>query len=163
MPKPSCSSRLRRSLAAVAALACATSALAQTKPASLDPATRKLAHDVFQQLIETNTTDSVGSVTAAASAMRQRLLSAGFTPADVVLLGPNDRKQNLVARLRARPGSTLAPVLIIGHLDVVEARRDDWSLDPFTFTEKDGYFYGLGVIVLSAILPLVWFKRRGWI
>ncbi|MGH9595420.1 MAG: M20/M25/M40 family metallo-hydrolase, partial [Edaphobacter sp.] len=97
---------------------------------SMDPATRQLAHDIFKQLIEINSTDSVGSTTAVAEAMRKRLLDAGFAPADAVILGPNPRKGNLVARLHGRPGTTLKPVLIICHTDVVEAKRSDWTTDP---------------------------------
>jgi acetylornithine deacetylase/succinyl-diaminopimelate desuccinylase-like protein len=109
-----------------------------------DAANRKDAHDIFKQLIEINTTDSVGSTTVAANAMAKRLLDAGFPKADVVVLGPNDRKGNMVARYRGTPGSKLKPILIIGHLDVVEAQRQDWTSDPFQFVEKDGYFYGRG-------------------
>ena len=105
---------------------------------------RTLAHDIFRQLIEINTTDSAGSTTKAAEAMRARLLAAGFPAADLTVVGPNERKGNLVARYRAKPGSTFKPVLFIGHLDVVEANRADWTTDPFKFTEKDGYFYGRG-------------------
>jgi acetylornithine deacetylase/succinyl-diaminopimelate desuccinylase-like protein len=105
---------------------------------------RTLAHDILKQLIEINTTDSVGSTTVAADAIRQRLLDAGFSAADVVVIGPNDRKGNVVARFRGRSGSKLAPVLIIGHIDVVEAKRSDWTTDPFQLVEKDGYFYGRG-------------------
>jgi acetylornithine deacetylase/succinyl-diaminopimelate desuccinylase-like protein len=112
--------------------------------APLDDATRKLAHDIFQQLIEINTTDSVGSTTIAADAMAKRLLDAGFTGEDVKVLGPNDRKGNLVARYRGTGTTGLKPMLIIGHLDVVEARREDWTTDPFQFVEKDGYYYGRG-------------------
>jgi acetylornithine deacetylase/succinyl-diaminopimelate desuccinylase-like protein len=111
--------------------------------AALDDATRGLARDIFQQLIEINTTDSVGSTTVAAEAMAKRLIDAGFPPDDIKVLGPNDRKGNLVARLRGS-GGALKPILIIGHLDVVEARREDWTIDPFKFAEKDGYFYGRG-------------------
>jgi acetylornithine deacetylase/succinyl-diaminopimelate desuccinylase-like protein len=111
--------------------------------ASLDDQTRRLARDIFEQLIEINTTDSVGSTTVAAEAMAKRLIDVGFPPEDVQVLGPNDRKGNLVARLRGSGGS-LKPILIIGHLDVVEARREDWTADPFKFAEKDGYFYGRG-------------------
>ena len=103
-----------------------------------------MAHDIFKELIEINTTDSVGSTTVAAKAMARRLLDAGFPAADVTVLGPNDRKGNMVARYRGKPGSKLRPVLIIGHLDVVEARREDWTTDPFQFVEKDGYYYGRG-------------------
>ncbi|HTA71904.1 MAG TPA: M20/M25/M40 family metallo-hydrolase [Bryobacteraceae bacterium] len=111
--------------------------------AALDDATRGLARDIFQQLIEINTTDSVGSTTVAAEAMAKRLMDAGFSPDDVKVLGPNDRKGNLVARLHGSGGAR-KPILIIGHLDVVEARREDWTTDPFKFVEKDGYFYGRG-------------------
>jgi acetylornithine deacetylase/succinyl-diaminopimelate desuccinylase-like protein len=62
----------------------------------------------------------------------------------VVVLGPNERKGNMVARYRGPPGSNLKPILIIGHLDVVEARKEDWSTDPFRLVEQDGYFYGRG-------------------
>ena len=106
--------------------------------------THAMAHDIFKQLIEINTTDSIGSTTVAAQAMAKRLLDAGFPAADVVVLGPNDRKGNMVARYRGKPGSKLKPMLIIGHLDVVEARREDWSTDPFQFVEQDGYYYGRG-------------------
>ncbi len=110
--------------------------------AQLDPQTKQLSHDIFQQLIEINTTDSVGSTTVAANAMAKRLLDAGFPKADVVVLGPNDRKGNLVARIHGTGAAK--PILFIGHLDVVEALRSDWTTDPFKFVEKDGYYYGRG-------------------
>jgi len=108
----------------------------------VDPQTKQLAHDIFQQLIEINTTDSVGSVTAASEAMQQRFLDAGYTKDDMYLGGPNDRKKNLVLRLKGTDQKK--PILFIGHLDVVEARRSDWTTDPFKFVEKDGYYYGRG-------------------
>ena len=74
--------------------------------------------------------------------MAQRLLDAGFAKEDVVVLGPNDRKGNLVARIHGT--GSAKPILLIGHLDVVEALRTDWTTDPFQFVEKDGYFYGRG-------------------
>jgi acetylornithine deacetylase/succinyl-diaminopimelate desuccinylase-like protein len=101
-----------------------------------------LAREIFQQLIEINTTDSVGNVTTAAEAMAARLRDAGFAGNDVVVAGPNDRKKNLVARIHGT--GQRKPILFIGHLDVVEARREDWTTDPFKFIEKDGYFYGRG-------------------
>src|SRR5579862_8473178 len=97
---------------------------------------RQQARDIFKQLIEINTTDSVGSTTVAAEAMAKRLLDAGFLPDDVKVLGPNDRKGNLVARYRGKSAGGQKPILIIGHLDVVEARREDWTTDPFQFVEK---------------------------
>jgi acetylornithine deacetylase/succinyl-diaminopimelate desuccinylase-like protein len=110
--------------------------------AQLDPQTRKLSRDIFEELVEINTTDSVGSTTVAAKAMAQRLLDAGFAKEDVQVLGPNDRKGNLVARIHGT--GRAKPILFIGHLDVVEALRSDWTTDPFQFVEKDGYFYGRG-------------------
>src|SRR5579871_5654000 len=117
--------------------------------------------DIFRELIEINTTDSVGSVTAAAEAMQKRLLDAGFDPADVQVLGPNERKRNLVARLRGTGAHK--PVLIICHLDVVEARREDWTTNPFEFVEKDGYYYGRGtqdMKVNDAILVTTFIRFR---
>lgn len=107
-----------------------------------DKAANALAHDIFRQLIEINTTDSVGNVTTAAEAMAERFRDAGFPPADIAVLGPNERKKNLVVRLHGT--GKHKPVLLIGHLDVVEARREDWTTDPFKLIEKDGYFYGRG-------------------
>jgi acetylornithine deacetylase/succinyl-diaminopimelate desuccinylase-like protein len=135
--------------------------------APLDEATHKLARDIFQQLIEINTTDSVGSTTVAAEAMAKRLLAAGFAAEDVKVLGPNNRKGNLVVRYRGTGSAGLKPILIIGHLDVVEARREDWTTDPFKFVEKDEYFYGRGtqdMKVSDAILitTFIRFKREGY-
>ena len=115
---------------------------ASTLLGQVDGKTRQLSHDIFKQLIEINTTDSVGSTTVAAEAMAQRLRDAGFPASDVVVLGPNARKGNLVARLHGT--GVHPPVLLIGHLDVVEARRSDWTTDPFQFVEKDGYYCGRG-------------------
>jgi len=103
---------------------------------------KQMARDIFKQLIEINTTDSVGNVTTAAEAMAKRLRDAGFSGDDVIVAGPNDRKKNLVARFRGT--GKRKPILFIGHLDVVEALREDWTTDPFEFLEKDGYFYGRG-------------------
>ena len=74
--------------------------------------------------------------------MAARLRDAGFTGNDVIVAGPNDRKKNLVARIHGT--GQRKPILFIGHLDVVEARREDWTTDPFKFIERDGYFYGRG-------------------
>ena len=110
--------------------------------AQTSEAANRLAREIFKQLIEINTTDSVGSTTVAAEAMAARLREAGFPASDVQVLGPEPRKGNLVARLRGK--GERKPILMICHLDVVEARREDWSMDPFQFIEKDGYFYGRG-------------------
>jgi acetylornithine deacetylase/succinyl-diaminopimelate desuccinylase-like protein len=134
----------------------------------LDAASRELARGVFQQLIEINTTDSVGSTTVAAEAMRKRLLDAGFPAEDVVVMGPNARKGNMVARYRGKPGSGKKPVLIIGHIDVVEAKREDWTTDPFVFTEKDGYFYGRGTQDMkesdaAVVTSFIRLKKEGFV
>src|SRR5581483_4388267 len=113
---------MRRCIAGIFALATlvAPCALAQTVPhwTPPDPATKQLALGIFRQLIEINTTDSVGSVTAASKAMQQRFLDAGFPASDIDLGGPNDRKENLVVRYRGTGAHP--PILFIGHLDVVE-------------------------------------------
>ena len=126
--------------------------------------TRQLAHDIFKQLVEINTTDSVGNVTTAAEGMAGRFRDAGFAESDIHVLGPNDRKKNLVVRLKG--SGKHKPLLLIGHLDVVEARREDWTTDPFEFVEKDGYFYGRGTQDMKdgdAIMSttLIRFKKEG--
>ncbi|MDP9009898.1 MAG: M20/M25/M40 family metallo-hydrolase [Pseudomonadota bacterium] len=156
------------SMGSVIAILCALCAQAVCAAPQSDAVTRKNAHDIFKQLIEINTTDSVGSTTLAAQAMAQRLLDAGFPQADVVVLGPNDRKGNMVARYRGKPGSRLKPILIIGHLDVVEAQRQDWATDPFQFVEKDGYYYGRGTQDMKesdaiAVTDFIRMKKEGFV
>jgi len=103
---------------------------------------QQLAREIFKQLIEINTTDSSGDNTRAAEAMAARFRAAGFPARDVQVLAPVVRKGNLVVRLLGT--GTARPILFLGHLDVVEARRADWPSDPFVFREEDGYFYGRG-------------------
>lgn len=105
---------------------------------------RQRARDIFRELVGIDTTHEHGSVTKAAEAMRARFLAAGFSEQDMHLEGPNELRKNLVVRYRGQQGSTLKPVLVICHLDVVEALRSDWTTDPFTLVEKDGYFQGRG-------------------
>ena len=102
----------------------------------------KLAHDIYKQLIETNTTESIGNMTTAADEMATRLRAAGFPATDVVVLGQDARHGNIVARIHG--AGARKPILFLAHLDVVEANRADWSIDPFKLTEKDGFFYGRG-------------------
>ena len=101
------------------------------------------ARDFLQELIEIDTTDATGDNTAAAQAMADKLIAAGFPEEDVQVLAPAERKGNLVARYRGRE-SDRKPLLLLAHIDVVAADPDDWTLDPFTFIEQDGYFYGRG-------------------
>lgn len=124
------------------AAAAAALLLTATVHAQSDQSYNALARDIFKELIEINTTESVGSVSAASEAMAKRLRAAGFAAEDLQILGPNDRKQNLVVRLHG--SGRHKPVLLIGHLDVVEARPEDWTTDPFKFIEKDGHFFGRG-------------------
>ncbi|HXI42326.1 MAG TPA: M20/M25/M40 family metallo-hydrolase, partial [Bryobacteraceae bacterium] len=108
---------------------------------SADPE-NQLARDILRELIEINTTHSTGSTGKAAEAMAARLRAAGFAPADIQIIGPRPERANLVVRLHG--SGAHRPVLLMAHLDVVEARKADWSTDPFQFVEKDGYFYGRG-------------------
>ncbi len=108
---------------------------------------QRLAHAVYKELVETNTVDSVGSVTTAAEAMAVRFRAAGFPAQDVRILVPDGKptKGNLVVRLHGRGGpQARKPVLLLAHLDVVAARRSDWPRDPFTLFEENGYFLGRG-------------------
>jgi acetylornithine deacetylase/succinyl-diaminopimelate desuccinylase-like protein len=136
-----------------------------TLRAQTDDADRQLARDIFKQLIEINTTDSIGSTTIAAQAMAQRLRDAGFPANDAQVLGPNPRKGNLVARLHGT--GARRPILLIGHLDVVEARREEWSVDPFQFLERDGYFYGRGTQDMKSadaifVASLIHFRKENY-
>ncbi|HKE43190.1 MAG TPA: M20/M25/M40 family metallo-hydrolase [Steroidobacteraceae bacterium] len=133
--------------------------------AATDPTYHAMARDIFKELIEINTTDSVGNVTTASEAMAKRLLAAGFAPQDVQILGPSETKKNLVVRLHGT--GKHKPVLLIGHLDVVEARREDWTTDPFKFVEQDGYFYGRGTTDMKdgdaiMVTTLIRLKQEGY-
>lgn len=102
------------------------------------------ARAIFEQLIDTKTSYKEGSTSPAAHAIAQRFLDAGFPAADVQVLGPaGDKDSNVVVRMRGT-STTLKPILLIAHLNVVEALRSDWSLDPYKLTERDGFFYGRG-------------------
>ncbi len=101
-----------------------------------------LAREIFQQLIEINTTDSSGDNTRAAEAMAARFRAARFPESEIHVITPVPRKGNLVVRLRA--AGVTRPILFLGHLDVVEARRADWPFDPFVFRQEEGYYYGRG-------------------
>jgi acetylornithine deacetylase/succinyl-diaminopimelate desuccinylase-like protein len=141
---------------------------AQTPLYKTSDADRAEARAILKEIIEINTTDtSLGNVTTATAAMQKRFLDAGFPADDIHLLGPNERKQNLVVRFRAAGTPTEKPVLFLCHMDVVQALRADWSTDPFEFVEKDGYYYGRGsqdmkdsdAALVSTFLRL---HREGW-
>jgi acetylornithine deacetylase/succinyl-diaminopimelate desuccinylase-like protein len=124
-------------------LATATAAAAVTPAAPTPtPAEAQLARAIFAELVGMDTSAETGSTTPAAQAIARRLRAAGIPASDLQILGPTPRKQNLVARLRGTGGKK--PLLLLGHLDVVQALRTDWTLAPYALTEKDGYFYGRG-------------------
>jgi acetylornithine deacetylase/succinyl-diaminopimelate desuccinylase-like protein len=138
----------------------AASGTAQTR--TLDQA---LAREIFADMIGVNTTFERGNTTPVAQAVAKRFLAAGFPAADVQIVGATDKNRNVVVRYRG--SGARRPILLIGHIDVVEALRSDWSLDPFTLTEKDGFFYGRGTSDMkdmSAIwvATLLHLKREGF-
>jgi acetylornithine deacetylase/succinyl-diaminopimelate desuccinylase-like protein len=124
--------------------------------------------EIYKELVEINTTDTpAGNVTKAAEAMAARLKAAGFPAADIQVLGPDPKKGNLVLRWRAGAGASRKPILLLAHLDVVEAKREDWSFDPFTFLEKDGFFYGRGTsddkaMAAQFVANLIRLKQEGF-
>jgi acetylornithine deacetylase/succinyl-diaminopimelate desuccinylase-like protein len=151
-----------RSLFAIVA-AIASAATSEAATPKDDP--HELARGLLKQLIEIKTTESGVGSTPAAEAMAQRFREGGFAAQDIQIAGPNERKQNLVVRLRGT--GRKPPVLLIGHLDVVEALREDWSVDPFQFIEKDGHFYGRGTQdmkdgIAIMVATLLRYKREGY-
>jgi acetylornithine deacetylase/succinyl-diaminopimelate desuccinylase-like protein len=147
----------------------ATAALASDLPPAPQPpdAVKALALDVLKSLVETNTTHAHGS-TAVAEQLAARVRAAGFAPQDVTLIAPADHptKGNLVIRLHGQ--GKAKPLLFIGHLDVVEARKEDWSVDPFLLTAKDGYLYGRGTLDMKGddaalVTNLMRFKQEGFV
>ncbi len=146
----------------VITLLAAVPALAQNASAGYE----RMGREILRELIETNTTHSTGSVTMAAELMAARLLAAGFPETDVHIVGGTNKKHNLVARYRGN--GTRKPILFIAHLDVVEARREDWSFDPFVLTEKDGYFYGRGTLdvkggAATLVAAFVRLRQEQWV
>ncbi|HEV8600867.1 MAG TPA: M20/M25/M40 family metallo-hydrolase [Gemmatimonadales bacterium] len=132
-----------------------------------DPAAKALEREILKQLIEINTSDSAGHTPEAAQAMADRLLAAGFPEADVRVLGYSPRYQSLVARYRGRPGGR-KPILLMAHLDVVDARREDWTTDPYQFVEKDGFYYGRGTSdikdgVALLVANFIRYKKEGFV
>ena len=129
------------------------------------PEYQKLTHDIYKQLIEINTSFSTGATTPAAEAMAARLKAEGFPESDIHILGAAPHKMNMVARYHGT--GQRKPLLLLAHLDVVEAKPTDWSMDPFKLTEKDGFFYGRGTIDDKAqaaiwVANLIRYKREGF-
>jgi acetylornithine deacetylase/succinyl-diaminopimelate desuccinylase-like protein len=123
--------------------AAAVTATTTDPPQAVSPEpARQLVRSIYAELIGSNTSYTTGQTTPAAEAMAKRLLDAGFPREDVVVAGAAPHKANVVVRYRGTGAAK--PLLLLAHLDVVEAKREDWSVDPFTLLEKDGYFYGRG-------------------
>ncbi|WCM91867.1 M20/M25/M40 family metallo-hydrolase [Acidovorax sp. NCPPB 2350] len=127
-----------RKAASVAAMA------AGAVSASAAPSDVEAFKAIYQQLIEINTTDSAGSTTEAARAMKQRLLDAGFADSDFEVIEPFPRKGNLLGRFKGTGAKK--PLLLLAHIDVVEARREEWKTDPFKLQEVDGRYIARGAI-----------------
>jgi acetylornithine deacetylase/succinyl-diaminopimelate desuccinylase-like protein len=128
-------------------------------------ADQKLAHDIYQEMIEIKSGYTSGATTPVAEAVAARLKAAGFLDSDIFLGGANPKKGNIVVRYRGT--GARKPVLLLAHTDVVEAKREDWSMDPFVFTEKDGFFYGRGTADDKAqaaiwVANLIRYKREGF-
>ena len=147
----------------VAAMSATSSA--QTKPLTPQQAAARV---IYQEMVETNTSDSVGSVTRAATAIAARFRAAGFPAADVQLLIPPEAptKGNLVVRYRGRGQGK--PILLLAHLDVVAALRSDWPRDPFKLFEADGYFYARGAsddkaMASMFVANVIRYKQEGWV
>ncbi|MDB6011494.1 MAG: Peptidase M20:Peptidase dimerization [Gammaproteobacteria bacterium] len=123
---------------------------------------------LYKELVETNTTLSVGSCTLAAERLAAHLKTAGFEDKDVTLFSvPDHPKEGGLVAVLAGTSNTARPMLLLGHLDVVEAKREDWTRDPFTLIEENGYFYGRGTSDMKAmdatwVDALMRFKQSGY-
>jgi len=128
-------------------------------------ANQQLAFDVYKELVEIDTTTATGDTKKAAEAMAARLRAAGFREADAQALSPAPRKGNLVARLRG--SGARKPILLLAHIDVVPAAREDWLTDPFKLVEKDGWYYARGsgddkYMAASFVANLIRYKQEGY-
>ena len=154
--------RLARWLLTLLSVALAPGAIAQ----ALTPEQKQL-REIYQELVEINTTDSAGDTTQAARAMAARLKAGGYADADMQIIVPpgNAKKGNLVARLKG--SGAKKPLLLLAHLDVVEAKREDWQRDPFKLVEENGYFYARGAsddkaMAAAFVANMVRMKREGF-
>jgi acetylornithine deacetylase/succinyl-diaminopimelate desuccinylase-like protein len=128
-------------------------------------AEKKLAHDIYKEFIEIQSGYTTGATTPVVTAAVRYLKAAGFSDADIFVGGPAEKKMNLVVRLRGTGAKK--PILLLAHTDVVEAKREDWTTDPFQFIEKDGFYYGRGTGDDKAqaavwIANLIQYKREGF-
>lgn len=123
---------------------------------------------LYKELVETNTTLSAGSCTLAAEQLAAHLKAAGYADADLTLFWvPDHPKEGGLVAILPGTSKTAKPMLLLGHLDVVEAKREDWTRDPFTLIEEKGYFYGRGTADMKAmdatwVDALMRFKQSGY-
>ena len=141
---------------------CAVPLAAQTMPPEAD---KQLAHDIYKEFVEIRSGFTTGSTTPVAEAAAARLRAAGFPDADIFVGGANPNKANLVVRYHGT--GSRKPLLLLAHTDVVEAKREDWSMDPFQLIERDGFFYGRGTSDDKAqaavwIASLIRYRREGF-
>ncbi len=159
-----------RHLSRVLALSCSVAAVSFAQQKPLTP-NQQLARDIYKELVEINTSVTTGNTTPAAVAMARRFREAGFPEKDIFVGGPVPKKHNMVVRYRGKGGvGAPKPVLLLAHLDVVEALKADWSdnLDPFKFTERDGFYYGRGTSDDKAMASLfvanaIRLKKEGYV
>jgi acetylornithine deacetylase/succinyl-diaminopimelate desuccinylase-like protein len=128
-------------------------------------AEKKLAHDIYKEFVEIQSGFTTGPTTPVAEAAAARLRAAGFPESDLFVGGANPKKANLVVRYHGT--GVLKPILLLAHIDVVEAKREDWSMDPFQLIERDGFFYGRGTGDDKAqaaiwIANLIQYKKEGF-
>lgn len=154
--------RMLRSLFLAFLLLSALALSAQTLAPAAD---QQLARDIYKEFVEIQSGFTTGSTTPVAEAAAARLRAAGFSDSDIFVGGASPKKANLVVRYRGT--GKARPILLLAHEDVVEAKREDWSMDPFQFIEKDGFFYGRGTGDDKAqaavwIANLIRYKREGF-
>ncbi len=147
---------------ALVSLFCVCVWAADTMPPAAE---QQLAREMYQQMIEVKSGFTTGTTTPIAESVAARFKAAGFASADIFVGGAIPTKANVVVRYRGT--GARKPILLLAHIDVVEARREDWNVDPFVFLEKDGYFYGRGTADDKAqaavwVATLLRFKREGF-
>ena len=150
---------LRTPLLLLAPLACFA---ASNMPPEAD---QKLARDIYKEMIEIKSGFTTGATTPVAEAVAKRLRAAGFADSDIFLGGAIPTKENIVVRYHGT--GKMKPILLLAHTDVVEAKREDWSMDPFVFNERDGFYYGRGTADDKAqasiwVANLLRYKREGF-
>ncbi|MDH4064866.1 MAG: M20/M25/M40 family metallo-hydrolase [Acidobacteriota bacterium] len=144
-------------------LMCAGPAFAQADP---DAAQRAEARAILARSIAFHTSESAGQTPAYAVYLRDLFVSAGVPAADTLIV-PYERTAALLVRYRG-DGSGPRPILLMAHMDVVEAKREDWERDPFTLVEENGFFYGRGVFdnksgLVTLTSTLLRLKREGFV